>query len=417
VSEQRGYVKNQAGTSENSANDCKFGYRASVAPTQAGPIRLLQLTAFVSTLDRFAMPPMLVVIADDLGVPLSQIVTAAGAYFLVYGLSQPFWGIVSERFGRVSTMRGSLLLAGLCALLSALAWSPIGLGVARGLAGGFFGAAYPATLIYLGDTVPATSRQRDIARLMVGVATGTALASVGAGVLADVLSWRAAFVITGAASLALVWCLRRLPEPAVTRTARSVFAPMRQVARSRITLLVLCFAFTEGAILLGALTLLPPAVESTGTSAAVAGGVTAVYGVSVFASSQLVGWLSEHWPSSRLIGLGAVAAALGCLLLALSQEPIMAALVALLIGLAWVAMHSSLQTWATEVLPSARATVVSFFAGSLFVGSALAAVVVAGLVDAGRFSLIFAAYAVLAVPLGLGAGLARRRWVRPQAES
>ena len=48
---------------------------------------------------------------------------------------------------------------------------------------------------------------------------------------------------------------------------------------------------------------------------------------------------------------------------------------AILFGLAWTSMHSSLQTWATEVLPEARATVVSLFAGSLFVGSALAAVV------------------------------------------
>ena len=56
----------------------------------------------------------------------------------------------------------------------------------------------------------------------------------------------------------------------------------------------------------------------------------------------------------------------------------MAVVAAVLLGLAWAAMHSSLQTWATEVLPEARATVVSLFAGSLFVGSALAAVVVAG---------------------------------------
>jgi predicted MFS family arabinose efflux permease len=386
-----------------------------VTRRQVPPIRLLQLTAFVSTLDRFAMPPMLVAIAHDLGAPLSEVVTAAGAYFLVYGLSQPVWGTVSDRLGRVRTMRVTLLLAGILALVSAFSWSPVTLGVSRGLAGGFFGAAYPATLIYLGDTVPAASRQRAIARLMVGVAMGTALASIGAGVLADLLSWRVAFVITGLSSLVLSWTLHRLAEPEVERPPGSAFAPLRQLARSPIALLVLLFAFTEGAVLLGALTLLPSAVEGTGASAALAGAVTAVYGVSVFASSQLVGRLSARWHPSRLIALGGGAATLGCVLLAISQEPAMAVAVAVLIGLAWVAMHSSLQTWATEVLPSARATVVSFFAGSLFVGSALAALVVAGLVDAGRFSLIYGAYAVLAVPLCVGAGLARRRWVRPSA--
>ena len=147
------------------------------------PLRLLQLTGFVATLDRFVMPPMLVAIALDLGVPLSDVVHAAGAYFLVYGLSQPLWGAVSDRFGRVPTMRTTLLLAGIFGLASAAAWSPLALGVARGLTGGFFGAAYPSSLIYLGDTVPASRRQRDIARLMVGVALGTAAASVGAGAL------------------------------------------------------------------------------------------------------------------------------------------------------------------------------------------------------------------------------------------
>jgi len=377
-------------------------------------LRRLQVTTFVSTLDRFAMPPMLVAIAHDLDASLAEVVQAAGAYFLVYGLSQPLWGIVSDRLGRVRTMRITLLAAGLFALLSAGAWSPLSLALTRGLAGGFFGAAYPATLIYVGDTVAISERQRDIARLMVGVATGTALASVSAGVLADVLSWRVAFVITGVASVTLAaWTLRRLPEPTVAARPGSVREAIATVARSRAALLVLLLAFTEGAVLLGGLTLLPAAVESTGATAAVAGAVTAVYGVAVYLGSRLVGHLSATWHPSQLISLGAGSAVVACGLLAISQDPPVAVVVALLLGLAWTSMHSSLQTWATEVLPAARATVVSFFAGSLFVGSALAAVVVADLADAGRFTVIYASYAALAVPLGIGAGLARRRWHRP----
>jgi predicted MFS family arabinose efflux permease len=371
------------------------------------------MTAFVSTLDRFAMPPMLVVIAHDLGVPLADVVRAAGAYFLAYGLSQPVWGMVSDRLGRVRTMRLTLLLAAVCTLASTLSGSTAVLGLARGLAGGFFGAAYPASLIYLGDTVPAAVRQRAIARLMVGVAMGTALASVGAGLVADLLSWRLAFVITGAASLVLVWLLRGLPEPERGYRPATILEPVRSISRSRITLLLLVFAFAEGAVLLGGLTLLPPAVENTGATVALAGAVTGVYGVSVFLGSQLVSRLSAHWHPSWLIGFGGGSAVLACSLLAVSQQPVMAVVVAVLYGLAWTAMHSSLQTWATEVLPSARATVVSFFAGSLFVGSAVAAVLVSGLADAGRYSLIYAGCATLAVPLTAAAWWGRRRWQRP----
>jgi predicted MFS family arabinose efflux permease len=379
------------------------------------PIRLLQLTTFVSTLDRFAMPPMLVVIARDLGVPLATIVQVAGIYFLVYGFSQPMWGAVSDRLGRVRTMRLTLLLAGVCTLGSALSGSPLVLGVARGLAGGFFGAAYPSSLIYLGDTVPAAVRQRSIARLMVGVAMGTALASVGAGILADAVSWRLAFVVTGVGSLTLVWLLRELPEPELVHRPTSVLGPLVTIARSRMAVLVLLFAFAEGAILLGGLTLLPSAVENTGAAVSLAGAVTGVYGVSVFLGSVLFGRLSERWHPSRLIALGGVAAVLGCGALAVSQQPAMAVVVAVLFGLAWTSMHSSLQTWATEILPGARASLVSLFAGSLFVGSAIAAVLVSGWANAGRYALIYTVTGALAVPLAVGAGWARRRWHRPPA--
>lgn len=377
------------------------------------PIRLLQATAFVSTLDRFAMPPMLVVIAHDLGVPLADVVRAAGIYFFAYGLSQPLWGAVSDRLGRVRTMQLTLLGAGVATLASALSGSAVVLAVTRGLAGGFFGAAYPASLIYLGDTVPAAGRQREIARLMVGVATGTALASVGAGVLADVLSWRAPFVITGIASLSLVWALRALPEPTHSHRPASLLEPLRTVMHSRIALLVLVFAFVEGAVLLGALTLLPSAVENTGASVTVAGAVTAVYGVAVFLGSRLVGRLSAHWHPAALIGVGGAAAVTGCALFAVSQQAAMAVVVVVVFGFAWTLMHSSLQTWATEVLPTARATIVSLFAGALFVGSATAAIVVSGPVQDGRYSLIYAGCAALALPLALAAGIGRRRWRRP----
>jgi predicted MFS family arabinose efflux permease len=390
--------------------------RRTVRNRDLSPIRLLQYIAFVSTLDRFAMPPMLVAIAVDLGVPLSQVVQAAGAYFLAYGLMQPVWGIVSDYLGLVRTLRIALFLSAVTTAVSALAESPLMLGLFRCLAGAFFGAAFPAALIYVGDTVPASQRQSQITRLMVGVALGTALASVGAGVLAHIATWRLTFLITGASALGLAITLRRLAQPTVSRTHRSVLAPIIAAARSPVTLLVLVLAFTEGAVLLGSLTLLPPAVEATGVSSSVAGAATAAYGVSVYVSAHVIGRLSRNHHPSRLIGLGGVAALAACTSMAVSQTPPVAMVSALLLGLAWAGMHSSLQTWATEVLPPARATVVSLFAGSLFVGSAVAAVLVAGLAEAERYREIFMIGAATTVPLGLLAAWGRARWRRPEEE-
>ena len=115
-----------------------------------------------------------------------------------------------------------------------------------------------------------------------------------------------------------------------------------------------------------------------------AGAVTAAYGLAVLAFAPMVGRLSRHWPTWRLIGIGGAAAVAGCLTAALSQQAPVATAAAVLLGLAWAAMHSSLQTWATSVLPDARAAMVSLFAGALFAGSALASAAVAGPAGAGR---------------------------------
>jgi len=197
--------------------------RADKTSGRLAPLRLLQLAAFVSVLDRFAMPPMLIAIARDLNVPLTQIVQAAGAYYLAYGLMQPVWGMISDRLGLVRTMRLTLRLASVMTAASALTSTPLALGVARALAGACFAAAVPAGLIYIGDTVPAQRRQREVTDLMVGVALGTAVASVGAGILAQLLSWRIAFIVTGLAALFLVAALRQLTEP-----------PRKQIGRAHV---------------------------------------------------------------------------------------------------------------------------------------------------------------------------------------
>src|SRR3712207_4714257 len=90
---------------------------------------------------------------------------------------------------------------------------------------------------------------------------------------------------------------------------------------------------------------------------------------------------------------------------------------AILIGGGFAFMHSTLQTWATEVVPEARATVISLFAAALFAGSAVATMAAAPLAEKASFDVLFALGATAAVPLGLLAGLARYRYSRNRRQS
>ncbi len=108
-----------------------------------------------------------------------------------------------------------------------------------------------------------------------------------------------------------------------------------------------------------------------------------------------------------LILIGAAFLASGYTAGALDRHLAGAAIAASLVAGGFAFMHSTLQTWATEVLPEARATVVSFFAGAVFAGSGVATAVAAPLAEDGSFGLLFAIAALTAIPLGIVGTLAR----------
>ncbi|MFF9072098.1 MFS transporter [Streptomyces sp. NPDC014735] len=178
-------------------------------PLPAASLRLLRSAGFASNFDRFCITPMLLLIGARLGVSLPTVMLAASGYFLAYGLTQPVWGLASDRIGRVRVMRISLTGAAVAALCSVSAPDATVLIVARATAGAFFAAS----ITYIGDTVPAPVRQGPLSELMIAFALGTAVATIVAGALAHYVSWRLVFALPGLIAAYLAVALRRLPEP------------------------------------------------------------------------------------------------------------------------------------------------------------------------------------------------------------
>jgi predicted MFS family arabinose efflux permease len=375
-------------------------------------LRMLQAVNTVSSMDRSTIAPMLLVIAADLSASVAEATLVASVYFLAYGLMQPVWGIVSARFGTVRTLRIALAGAGVLGLASALAPGVVALIVLRGMAGGLFGAGVPATVVYVGATVPVERRQRPLADLMAGVAVGMAVAAAAAGWAAELISWRWAFVVTAVGALALAFHLRKLSElPRTSAGARPIRA-LAGALRTPWILLVLILGFVEGAALNGVFTFVAPGVqEAISGGPGLAGTVVAVFGASVLVFTRVVRPLSSRLTTPTLLLIGGTAGCLGFGVLAV-QRGIVAGMVAcLLLGGAWAFMHSTLQTWATSVAPDARAQVVSLFAACLFLGGATGAALGGRLADDARYAVLFAVAAGAFVPLTAVSAFARRRYL------
>jgi predicted MFS family arabinose efflux permease len=343
----------------------------------------------------------------------------ASLYYLFYGLMQPVWGMVSDQLGRVRVMRLSLFGVTVAGVLSAFAPNLTVLIAARAFEGGLFAAVIPASLVYIGDTVGMGSRQKALADLMAASAVGTALATVFGGVAAYLDGWRIAFAAPALAGAALAVLLARLPEPKSFSEEKRE-GPLVQVGRvldEPWALVVVGIALVEGAVILGFLTFLAPSLESVGFSPAVAGLAVGLYGLAVLGWTRAVKLVANRLGASALILIGASMLMLGYASGAVGPSLASVSAAAVLVGGGFAFMHSTLQTWATEVIPEARATVISLFAAALFAGSAVATIAAAPLAEAGSFNVLFALGALTAVPLGLFAGLARHRYSANRRQS
>jgi predicted MFS family arabinose efflux permease len=370
----------------------------------------LSAAPFVTMVDRFAIAPLLIPIALDMRVSISAVAAAATAYLIAYGVGQPVWGFLSDRFGRIRIIRTGLGIAAAGCALSAFAPNVDLLIAARILTGVSICAILPTCLVYIGDRVPFQLRHAVIADVLAAVAIGTAAGSLAAGLLAHFLSWRLMFVIPALIGALVVFQLRRLPETKAPAPVGGPLAQLKQAVRRPWARFLILFALPEGAMVLGFLTYFAPALEASGTSAAIAGLVVATYGVAVLVFTQIVKRLASRVPPWVPISVGGAMAVGGYLVAALDQHLVAIFLASVLIGGCYSFMHSTLQAWATDIAPEVRGAAAALFVAMAFTGGAIGTAFGAYLVQWSLYRELFLVGALLSVPVVVIAAIARTRY-------
>ncbi len=380
------------------------------ATAQRGVPKILYLGPFATMADRFAVAPLLIPIAVSFHLSLAAVSAVASLYYLAYGLLPPAYGVLADRLGRVRVIRVALVGTAVADVLSALSPNLTALLVARFLTGGIACGVMPTTLVYLADRFPFTVRQQAITNVLVFVALGTAAGTLGAGLIAHVLTWRVFFLMPGAIAFGVAIALRRVPESLVSRSSQH---PLRQVAgvlRHGWALFLLAVSILVGAVMFGFVTYLAPALEASGQSPAIAGAVVASYGLSVLICTRVFRFVARRMPAAVILAGGAAMLLIGYLTAAAAQSVPAILAASVLAGGAYAFMQSTFQTWATDVVPEARATATALFATAIFAGAALATSGVAGLAGAHRYANLFVIAAIVTLPVLIVGSLARWRY-------
>lgn len=375
-----------------------------------GPVPLphrtaLHIAAAVSTYDRFVVIPLLVLLGVAFDRPPAELMMLAVGHQIAYGLLQPVWGVLSDRFGRVRIIRLALLAGAVSAVASAATLDVEALLVFRILSGGLFGAVVPTVMAYVADRAEPARRRTELSGLMRSIAVGTGSSTAISGLVGEYVGWRVAFLVPAVLALGAAWSLRRIVPPA-SRKVVTLRESLPGLGRAEV-LLVLVLVLVEGALVLGGLQLLPTALQDAGSGPGLAGLVAALFGVFVVVSAGVVSRLGANVRLSATAGIGSVALVLAGGTVAWRVETWTVALACALLAVTWAFLHNALQTWVSGIDVPGRGLVVSCFAGCLFLGSALGAWAASPWMDAGQWRLLFTTGTLASVVLGLVVVLAR----------
>jgi len=394
-------------------------------PRERRPLALVLTVAvlarlLLNTARRFPYP-FAPVLQRGLGVPLAA-VTSLIAVSQATAFLSPLFGPLGDRWGhRVLLLTGTgLLAAGMLTGAALPFYGAVLVGIfLAGLGKSVFD---PAVQAYVGERVP--YRRRGLAIGLVELAwSGATLVGIPVvGLLISAWGWRAPFLVLGVLGLgatwALAWAVPRAEASQLARPPGGATRGWRLLARQPAARAGLALGFLISVANDNLFVVYGAWLEgSFGLGVAALGVATTAIGAAEVGGELLTAAISDRLGLRRALGLGLLASAAGYALLPLLGRSLIGALGGLfLVFLAFeFAIVTSFSLF-TEVLPGARATMLSAYVAALGAGRVVGALAGGALwpsVGIGGTGLLSAALTLLAWGC-LQRGL--RNWVPAPAE-
>jgi predicted MFS family arabinose efflux permease len=344
---------------------------------------ILGVCGFASALAARSIDPLVTSIAADFAVPVTSAALLSSAFTLPYSLGQPFLGPLGDFLGKARILKFCLWLLTLCLIGATLAPSLGLLFSSRVGAGVAAGGIIPLALAMIGDRVPLAERHAAIGRFLAAALLGQLFGATTAGILAGTIGWRGAIgataVAAGGAAFAASWKLRVRADAARTRfRVLDAVARYRLVFRNRRAFVCYGTVFVEGLAIYGVVPFVGDLLEAGQAGGPrEAGFVIAGLGVGGIAFSLLIPLVARFLGTFTMMRWGGVIAAVGLGGLTLKTSWPVWASAFCLIGFGFFMLHSSLQTKATELAPTARGSAIALHAFFFFLGQATGPVIFA----------------------------------------
>jgi predicted MFS family arabinose efflux permease len=350
--------------------------------------------------------PMLPELSRIFNAPISEASRVISFFAIAYGLMQLFYGPVGDRFGKFRVVMLAAIGCSVGCLLSA--WSAdldwlVAARVATALA---TAAIIPLSLAWVGDAVHYEQRQETLARVGLGTMLGITAGQLFGGLLTDTLGWRWAFVMMTAAFACvsvLMWRQLKHLEPVAhhTHAPTGFFKQLQQVAHDAWARTLLSVAMVEGGMIFGLLAVTASHLHQMHhISLTLAGGTTGLFGLGGMAYMAAAKWAIRRFGEVGLARYGGLYFGLAFLVIAFCPWWQLALPSCFVAGFGFAMFHNTMQAKVTQMVPTARGTGVTLFAGFLFLGQSLGVLMLAELISRFNSSYVLSAVGSGVVLLG-----------------
>jgi len=171
-------------------------------------IGLLWVVAFLNAADRSILVAVMPTLRTEFGLTDTELALLSSVFFWIYAAGAFFLGRAGDSIRRTRVVLYGLIFWSVATGASSLATGFAMLLAFRGLVAVGESAYYPTATALIGDWHRPAMRSRALSIHQTAVFAGAGLGSVGAGYIADRMSWQAPFLIFGLFGLAyavVIW--------------------------------------------------------------------------------------------------------------------------------------------------------------------------------------------------------------------
>jgi DHA1 family bicyclomycin/chloramphenicol resistance-like MFS transporter len=178
-----------------------------IAMTPALTVLVLSLLLGIQPVTTDLYLPALPALTEGFGAPIAHAQLTLTALLLAFGISQLFWGPLSDRFGRRPILLWGLAAYTLSGIAAAFAPSMLLLIIFRTVQGAAMGAAVMCARAIVRDLYTPETGARVMSKGLTGLGVIACMSAPLGGLLSGLFNWHVAMLVLavfGAASLALI---------------------------------------------------------------------------------------------------------------------------------------------------------------------------------------------------------------------